>query len=326
MTVRMIIDTDGGVDDAVALWWALDEPDVEVIGITVVAGNVDVAQATRNVCRVLHAHGSSHVPVFQGASRPLAGAPSLRPADFIHGSDGLGDCGVPDAPFGAQQRSALEFLADAGRAEPGAFCIVTLGPLTNIAAAILADRLWSTTVGALTVMGGVVGLQGNAQPMAEANVAHDPSAAGIVVRAPWVRRPLIVPLDATHVATFGPDEFGVIERRSNAASVFLHGPLTTYRRFAGTFCPPGECPCHDLLAVMGAVHEDVLVVEEIPLAVQASPGPAWGATIADRRVSYFARSGTDGEQAVPEGFHPWRIATSAHTNAFRVRVRRLFGD
>ena len=321
----MIIDTDGGVDDAVAIWWALDAPDAEVVGITVVAGNVGIEQATRNVCRILHAHGSGHVPVYRGAARPLAGAPSLRPADFIHGADGLGDCGVPDAPFGEQPVSALAFLLRVVRAEPGDLKIVTLGPLTNIASAILADRTWAGCVGGVVVMGGAVGVHGNAQPMAEANIAHDPSAANVVVGATWTRPPLLVPLDATHVATLGPAEFDLVAQRSNAAALFLHGPLQTYRRFAGTFCPPGECPCHDLVAVMGAVHDDVLVVEQLPLAVHSSPGPAWGATIADRRVPFFTRSGAGGQQACPDGFHPWQIATSAHTDAFRTRVRRFFG-
>ena len=202
---------------------------------------------------------------------------------------------------------------------------MTLGPLTNIAEVITADQTWPQRVGRLVVMGGTVVGPGNAQPAAEANIAHDPSAADIVVRADWRVPPLLVGLDATHRATLTEREFSVLDERRNPAAVFLAGPLAFYRRFGGTFCPPGEVPCHDLAAMMGTAMEDLFVIEDLPLAVVTTPGPAWGATIADRRVPFFARAGDGAKQAAPDGFAPWRIAIDVDVERYRSEIRRFFG-
>jgi purine nucleosidase len=322
--VHMVIDTDAGVDDAAAIWWALDRSDVDVLALTTVWGNVGLAEATANACRILHAHGAI-VPVAEGAGAPIGDAPLLRRADFIHGTDGLGDAGIPAAPFGAGPDGAVDVLRRVVDERPGEVTIVSLGPLTNIAACIEADPSWAQRVGSLVVMGGAIITPGNAQPAAEANVAHDPTAASIVVGADWPSPPLLVGLDATHRATLTGEEFAVLDARATAAAAFLAGPLAFYRRFGGTFCPPGEVPCHDLTAVMAAAIEDLFVVETLPLAVVTSPGPAWGATIADRRIPFFARAGAGAAQAMPDGFHPWRIALDVDVVRYRAQVRRFFG-
>ena len=209
--------------------------------------------------------------------------------------------------------------------EDGSVTVVTLGPLTNLAEVITADPTWPQRVGRLVVMGGTICGLGNAQPAAEANIAHDPSAADIVVRADWRVPPLLVGLDATHRATMTGREFAVLDERANPAAAFLAGPLAFYRRFGGTFCPPGEVPCHDLAAMMAAVMEDLFVIETLPLAVVTTPGPAWGATIADRRVPFFARAGDGAEQAAPDGFATWRIALDVDVERYRCEIRRFFG-
>ena len=322
--VSMLIDTDAGIDDAAAIWWALDHPDVDVLAITTVWGNASLPESTVNACRILHAHGTV-VPVAEGAARPIADAPFLRRADFIHGTDGLGDVGVPAAPFGASDESAAACLRRIVDERPGSVTVVTLGPLTNIAEVITADPTWPQRVGRLVVMGGTVIGPGNAQPAAEANVAHDPSAADIVVRADWPVPPLLVGLDVTHRATMTEREFAVLGERANPAAAFLAGLLDFYRRLGGTFCAPGEVPCHDLAATMAAVIDDLFVTETLPLAVVTTSGPAWGATIADRRVPFFARAGDGAEQAAPEGFAPWRIALDVDVERYRSEVRRFFG-
>ena len=323
-TLAVIIDTDAGIDDAAAIWWALDHPEVDVLAITTVWGNVTLEEATANACRVLHGHGQI-VPVAEGEAKPIADAPFLRRADFIHGFDGLGDVGIPGAPFGAGDEPAVALLRRLVDERPGEITLVTLGPLTNIATAVLQDPTWASRVGSLVVMGGAISTAGNAQPAAEANIAHDPEAASIVVSAAWPTLPLLVGLDATHRATMTDDEFAIIDARANPAAAFLAGPLAFYRRFGGTFCSPGEMPCHDLAAMMGAVVDGLFTTETLPLAVVTTPGPAWGATIADRRVPFFARAGDGAEQAIPDGFHPWRIALDADVGRFRAEVRHFFG-
>ncbi len=323
---RLVIDTDGGIDDAVAIWWALDHPGFDVIGITTVHGNVSVDQATANVSRVLHAHGSPHVPVYRGASEPMDDTPELRPADFIHGRDGLGDVGWPAAPFGPTDEAADAFLKRIVAEQPGKISVVTLGPLTNVATVIDADSAWASHVSDLTVMGGAVATHGNAQPLAEANIAHDPTAASIVVAANWATPPLLVGLDATHRATFSTAEFEAVDSKRTRAGEFLSGPLTTYRQFGGTFCPPNECPCHDLAAVMGAASDGLFQTAVLPLAVVTTPGPAWGATVADRRVPFFERLGGGATQLAPAGFSTWRIALDVDVSKFRSEIRRFFGQ
>lgn len=325
MTARaVIIDTDAGIDDAAAIWWALERPDLEVLAVTTVWGNVSLPEATANACRILQAHGR-RVPVAQGAGRPIGDAPFLRRADFIHGSDGLGDVGVPAASFSAGDEGAVALLRRVVDERPGEVTIVTLGPLTNIAETIRQDATWAERVGGLVVMGGAISTQGNAQPAAEANIAHDPSAASTVVSASWPTPPLLVGLDATHRATLTDGEFVLLSERRNPAATFLDGPLAVYRRFGGTFCAPGEVPCHDLAAMMGAALDGLFDTATLPLAVVTTPGPAWGATIADRRVPFFARAGDGAAQAMPDGFHPWRIALDVDVARYRDEIRRFFG-
>jgi inosine-uridine nucleoside N-ribohydrolase len=181
----VIIDTDGGVDDACALWWALTDPDLDVVAVTVVWGNVALDIAAGVVLRVLAAAGRLEVPVAVGAAGPMGLAPELRPAGFIHGDDGLGNVAGP-FPAGAAtlDESALDLLARVTGERPGEVSIVAIGPLTNLGLAVEADPDWAATVDELIVMGGSVARGGNALPLGEANVAHDPIAAPAAARRP----------------------------------------------------------------------------------------------------------------------------------------------
>ena len=322
--VKLVIDTDGGVDDAVAIWWAATSPDVELVALTTVHGNVDLATATGNACRVLHACGASDVPVACGHASAMGPVPDVRPADFIHGTDGLGNTFRPKAPFGAIGDHAVDVLRRVVDEQPGEIVIVPIGPLTNIAAAIQADPSWANRVRRLVVMGGAALTQGNALPIGEANIAHDPTAADIVARAAWATPPLLVGLDVTHQATFTAAEVTLVEQHNTAAGEFLDAPLAVYRRFGGTFCAPGEFPCHDALAVMSAVYPEMVTGPVLPMAIQVAAGPAHGATIVDRRVTFFAAAAGGAEQAIPEGFAPWQIGLTVDVDSFRAHLQAMF--
>ncbi len=204
---------------------------------------------------------------------------------------------------------------------------MTLGPLSTVAEVVQADPTWAGRVRELVVMGGAVASHGNALPAGEANVAHDPTGASIVVGAAWTAPPLLVGLDITHEATFSDAEWEVLDRRANPAAEFLAEPLAFYRRFGSSLTPTGESPCHDLLAMMAPVMPDLIEAPVLPLAVVTDAGPAWGATIADRRVPYFARAGEGAEQELPDGFSPWRVGLGRRRGAVPGRgprpVRRL---
>jgi purine nucleosidase len=325
MAVPMVIDTDGGIDDASALWWALTSPEVELVGVTTVHGNIDAVTAAANVCRILEAAGRPDIPVAVGADEPFAEAPEMRPADFIHCTDGIGEANRPPAAHGPVDESADELLARLVAEAPEPITLVTIGPLTNVAHRVAADPAWAGAVDRLVVMGGSVSMPGNAKPGAEANIAHDPAAAAVVAHAGWARPPLMVGLDVTHVGTFTDYEFALVDERRNAAADYMAEPLAFYRRYGGTFCEPGECPQHDLLAVMAAVVPGLVHGPVLPIAVQDTPGPAWGVVVVDRRVPFFERAGSGSAQPVTDGFSPWELGLEVDVDRFRAEVRRLFG-
>ena len=321
----IIVDTDGGVDDAAALWWALTDPRLDVVAITVVWGNVDVEIATSSVLRVLHAAGRADVPVAVGAPGPLLPAPDLRPATFIHGDDGLGNAAGPEAPFDAVVEPATELLARLVRERPGELALVTLGPLTNIGVVVHDHPEFAAGVAELLVMGGSVRRGGNALPFGEANIAHDPIAAQRTVMAPWAQPPLLVGLDVTLEATLRPDEFALLAEHRTPAAAFLDAPLRFYRQFGSTFTLP-DTPCHDLLTMLAAAAPEIVTdAPVLPLAVDCGCGAAWGTSVVDFRAPYFAA--LEGSlQSGPEGFADWRIALGVDVDLFRRSVRSLFGD
>lgn len=321
--LKMVIDTDGGVDDAVAILWAATNPAINLLAIIVVHGNVGVVTAGENVCRVLELAGRTDIPVYLGNESPFPGAPFLRPADFVHGTDGLGNTHRPRAKQVPESLDGVEALRGIVSRHPGEVTIVTIGPLTNVAHAIQSDSTFVGKVGDLVVMGGAVSVPGNALPAAEANIAHDPEGARIVVAAEWTIPPILVSLDVTHLATFTEAMLQEIENADNSFAQFLAAPLRFYQDAGGTFCDDGEFPCHDLLATMAAVLP-LIRTEVLPLGVQTGDGPALGATIADRRQPYFAKRGHSSIQGSDLPFYNWRICLDVDVELFRGEIRRLF--
>src|SRR4051794_13350321 len=322
----LILDTDGGVDDCAALWWALTDPGVELIAVTTTGGAVSERLAAISVLKVLAAAGRLDVPVAVGDPGRFGPGPALEPVAFIHGLDGQGNAGHP-LPDGARPvaEPAVELLRRLIDRSPGQIAVVATAPLTNLARMLGADPGWAGRVGELVVMGGSVAGGGNAQPAAEANIAGDPLAAAVVVAAAWSRPPLLVGLDATHRATLTDAEFALLAERRTPAAAFLDQPLRFYREFGSTFTRP-DCPCHDLFALLAWADPSVLAeAPELPLAVVTTEGPAWGATVADLRAPIFARL-AGSRQAGPSGFSPWRVALGADVEQFRARFRQLIGD
>ncbi len=176
---NFLIDTDTASDDAVAIIMALSAPDVRVLALTTVAGNVSVEQGKRNalfaaeICR-------SDVPVFMGAGAPLTRP--LQDAHWFHGNDGLGDHGYPAPRRAPEHRHAVEAILSLAHAEPG-LTLVTLGPLTNIALALAQDPGIVEKIGRCVVMGGAPCCEGNVTPAAEYNLGVDPEAARAVFRS-----------------------------------------------------------------------------------------------------------------------------------------------
>lgn len=179
MKPSFLIDTDTASDDAVALIMALRSPDVRVLAITAVAGNVNVHQAARNALYTAELCGSD-VPVYVGAEKPLRR--EHQSADWFHGKDGLGDHGYPAPKRALGEKHAVNAIVEAIESNPG-LVLVTLGPLTNVALALQEKAAIAKNVSCCVIMGGAPCCEGNVTPAAEYNIWCDPEAARIVMRS-----------------------------------------------------------------------------------------------------------------------------------------------
>ncbi|WP_230198131.1 nucleoside hydrolase, partial [Megasphaera massiliensis] len=182
MNKKVILDVDTGVDDALGILLAIQSGKLDILGITTVNGNVSLEQATLNTCKVLQLAGAEHIPVVQGADKPL-----LRSSYFehrVHGKDGLGGA-LKDMPVHKQAENghAVDFLIEQIQKHPGEVTLVMTAPLTNLALAVMKAPELVHQVKEVIVMGGVVQGFGNVTPTAEYNIYVDPEAAKLVFKA-----------------------------------------------------------------------------------------------------------------------------------------------
>ena len=182
VTQKIILDCDPGIDDALAIAFAAGCPDLELVGITSVAGNVGLPLTTSNAQRVCEFTGIGGTPVTPGAAAPLLRAPI--DARLVHGETGLGRARLPDPVSRPADGHAVDYLIDTIQAAPGEITLVATGPLTNVALAVHREPRLVTQVKDFVIMGGSAG-RGNVTPAAEFNIAVDPEAAAIVFRAGW---------------------------------------------------------------------------------------------------------------------------------------------
>ena len=204
---RILIDCDPGVDDAIALLLALAAPtEIELLGITCVAGNVPLAQTVRNALRVCALAGRADIPVLAGCARAIMN-PAIRGSD-VHGTDGLGDSALPDAPHGPAPGHAVDFIIDTITAAPGAVTLCAIGPMTNLALAFVKRPDIAAMVQQVVFMGGAAFCPGNVTPTAEYNVFTDPHAAQIVLSAGV--KCTMIGLDVTNHVQVGPAELAAL--------------------------------------------------------------------------------------------------------------------
>ncbi|XP_073117207.1 probable uridine nucleosidase 1 isoform X1 [Elaeis guineensis] len=176
---KVIIDTDPGIDDSMTIMMAFQTPEIEVLGLTTIFGNVSAEDATSNALLLCEIAGRPDVLVAEGSHEPLKGG-KPRVADFVHGSDGLGNIFHPPPVGKKSEKSASEFLVEKISQYPGDVSILALGPLTNLALAIKRDSSFARKVKRVVILGGAFFASGNVNPAAEANIYGDPEAADIV--------------------------------------------------------------------------------------------------------------------------------------------------
>ncbi|MEU4441839.1 nucleoside hydrolase [Actinosynnema sp. NPDC050801] len=285
MTTPLIIDTDPGVDDAFALALAAASPEVELIGVTTVFGNVSLENTTRNALRLLTLLGRDDVPVGVGASRPLVHPhPHLSSA---HGADGLSGFAhtLPEPTQDVDPRDAVTLMRELLEQADRPVTIVPIGPLTNIALLLAAHPRLKPKIGRLVVMGGGVN-GGNVTAAAEFNVWSDPEAARRVLVEEDVPTTL-VPMDLTRRCAVSAEWLDALAKTSGVAAALVGltpSYLETYRRFLGW----DGMAVHDAVAVAEAVRPGILSGTPFPVDVDCSFGPNRGGLVVDQRLEVDA--------------------------------------
>jgi purine nucleosidase len=272
---NFLIDTDTASDDAVAIMMALGAPDVRVIGLTTVAGNVGLEQVTSNALFTAEICGSD-VPVFAGARRPLTRA--LQDAHWFHGYDGLGDHGYPAPKRRHEREHAVEAIVRLAHEEPG-LTLVTLGPLTNIAMAMVLAPDIVERIAEIVMMFGAYSEGGNITPVAEFNSYVDPEAADVVLNSGV--KITMVPLDVTHQCLSTGPRLQAFRDIGNACGVATCEMLTFSQGFDIQKYGWDGAPLHDPCVIAYLLAGELFGGKRVNVRVEIGDGPAAGMNIVD---------------------------------------------
>ena len=279
MTRKIIIDTDPGQDDAVAILLALASPDeIEVLGITAVAGNVPLALTAKNARIVCELAGRPDVKVFAGCEHPLRR--TLVTAEHVHGQTGLNGPRLPDPVMELQQQHGVDFIIDTLRSHPeGTVTLCPLGPLTNIATALQRAPDIAGRIQEIVLMGGAYFEVGNITPSAEFNIYVDPQAADIVFRSGV---PLVVmPLDVTHKALVTKprnDAFRALGTRVGTAVAQM---TDFFERFDKEKYGSNGAPLHDPCVTAYLIRPELFTGRHINVTIETTSELTLGMTVAD---------------------------------------------
>lgn len=291
----VVIDTDPGVDDALALLFALAHPAIRVEAITCVAGNVGLDLTVRNGLRLLNLVGRRDVPLAVGADRPLRRP--FEDASYAHGDNGMNGVELPDpAGLAPARLSAPELIIELSKEYPGTLTLCAVGPLTNVALALQSDPGLAQRLGQILVMGGACFTHGNVTAAAEFNIWCDPDAAQIVYNSG--ARITQVGLDVTHHVLLTPEHVdAVVAGRSDPTSVFLRA-LTGASFAKARHLGRSAMAMHDPLTVALCAAPDLVATQFMRVDVEVESPLTLGMTLADRRSWRHLRPG-----ALPENVH-----------------------
>ena len=271
----IIIDTDPGQDDAVAILLALASPELEVLGITAVAGNVPLALTEKNARKVCELAGRPDVPVFAGAVRPL-----MRPlvtAEYVHGKTGLDGPDLPEPTMPLQDRHAVDFLIDTLSRRKVTLC--ALGPLTNLAMAFNRAPQIVSNVAEIVLMGGGLFEGGNTTPAAEFNIFVDPHAADVVFRcgAPIT----VMPLDLTHQALTTRARVARFRALGTRVGGAVADLLDFFERFDEEKYGTDGGPLHDPNVIAYLLRPDLYRGRHVNVEIETGSERTMGMTVAD---------------------------------------------
>jgi purine nucleosidase len=298
MPRKIIIDTDPGIDDAVAILLALAAPDeLEVLGIVAVAGNLPLALTGRNARQICALAGRPEVPVFAGCAGPLIGRPVT--AAHVHGDTGLGTLVLSEPAAPLQPRHGVDFLIEAIlQAEAGSITLCALGPLTDIAVALAKAPEIAGRVGEIVVMGGARAEPGNITPAAEFNIHADPHAAAAVLASgiPIV----LLPLDLTHKVLSTPSRVARLRSLGNrcglAAATLLTPPAGLSARYGRGLPLHDPCVIASLLRpeLFAGRPVNVMVETASPVTIGMTVVDWWGVTTRPPNARFLAEADAEG--------------------------------
>ncbi len=297
---RVLIDTDPGVDDAVAILLALASPEIEVVAVTAVAGNVALDKTALNARRIVALAQRGDVPVAAGCAQPLSD-PVVEDS-VVHGHDGLGDLEWDEPAVALDPREGVELIAEMIRRGP--LTIVAIGPLTNLAVLLQRHPGIDREVEHLVIMGGA-SFQGNVTPAAEFNIWADPEAARIVFEASW--RITLMPLDLTHQAFLNDDDLAYFDSLGTEVGRRVAAMLEPYAQFHDRWYGNRDVIMHDAMAVYEVLDDAAITKQGVRVAVEVDGVHSRGATFIDRR-----RELADS---------PVRVGVSVDNDRFRARLR-----
>ena len=277
---RIILDTDPGIDDALALFLALASPEVTLEAVTTVQGNVSVEQTTYNALTLLTLAGRTDIPVAHGSAEPLVR--KRVDAAHVHGDNGLGNITLPEPTIAPIEQHAIDLIIDKIMRNPGEITLVAIGPLTNIALAVRREPRIAQHVREVVIMGGAVRVPGNDSPSAEFNILADPHAAHIVFHTGWSIR--LVSLDVTTRTLMQRQQIEALAAQDGKVLTIIQQIMAYYFDVFGPKYGYTTFQMHDPLCLAAAFQPDLITWEPAYVDVELAGTLTLGET-----VGYFKR-------------------------------------
>ncbi|NWG35417.1 MAG: nucleoside hydrolase [Chloroflexi bacterium] len=277
MPKRILIDTDPGIDDSLAILLALASPELSLEGLSVVHGNCSLEQAVRNGLSILELAGAGHIPLARGCELPLV-QPSLLAAE-THGDTGLGYASLPEPRAQPIVQHGSDFLIEKALSNPGEITLVAIGPLTNVALAIRKEPKFAKSLKEIIIMGGAIRHEGNTTALAEFNTYVDPHATHIVFHAGIPTT--LVPLDVTYQCILTASDVERLLKLKSPITKFIKDATDFYMAYHNAWQGIKGCIINDPLALALTFAPELCDYEDLPVDVDISGGVSMGKTFAD---------------------------------------------
>ena len=277
MPKRILLDTDPGIDDALAILLALASPELSLEGVSVVHGNCSLEQATRNGLSILELAGAGHIPLARGCELPLV-QPSLLAAE-THGDTGLGYASLPEPRTQPIGLHGSDFLIEKVLSNPGEITLVAIGPLTNVALAIRKEPKFAKSLKEIIIMGGAIRHEGNVTALAEFNTYVDPHATHIVFHAGIPTT--LVPLDVTYQCILTASDVERLLKINSPITKFIKDSTDFYMEYHDAWQGIKGCIINDPLALALTFAPELCDYQSLPVDVDISGGVSMGKTFAD---------------------------------------------